>query len=70
MCVVCLDWEKGKLTSKEALRNLGEMIQSSSKEEEAVHYFEVVEKIMDKEVPEVSSDGDLDKKWHEQNYED
>lgn len=71
MCIVCLEWEKGKLTSTEALRNLGEMIESTDKEEEKrAHYFEVVEKILDKEVPTSDGDEDLDKKWHEQNYED
>jgi len=52
MCVVCTDWIKGKMTSQEALRALGEMINSNDKKDgKNSHYFEVVDKIMEKEVP-------------------
>lgn len=48
MCIVCKDWELGKLTSKEALRNLGEFISLSDENiEELNHYYMVVEKITD-----------------------
>jgi hypothetical protein len=50
-CIVCLEFEKGKLTSKEALSNLGEMINDNSTKEEIEHYFEAANKIMDKEIP-------------------
>lgn len=50
MCIVCTDWLKGKMTNKEALNAIGEMFETST-EEESKHYFEVVEKILDKEVP-------------------
>jgi hypothetical protein len=57
MCCVCTDWAKGSLTSKEALRNLGEMIESTDKGgQEEGHYFSVVEKILDKEME--ASDND------------
>lgn len=59
MCIVCVDWEKGKMTSEEALRALGEFIQSGDEySEETKHYFDAADKILDKEV---SLDGyDLD----------
>jgi hypothetical protein len=68
MCVVCSDWEKGKLTSKEALRNLGEMIATGT-EKEKKHYFEVSEKILDKEVPMNDTDSELDQSWHEETHD-
>lgn len=52
MCIVCTDWIKGKMTSQEALRALGElMLGNSDRNESNEHYFEVSEKIMSKEVP-------------------
>jgi hypothetical protein len=44
-CMVCLEWEKGKLDVKDALRNLGEMIQTGLEKEDIDHYFEVAEKL-------------------------
>lgn len=52
MCNICSDWEKGKMTSAEALRALGEMIDISADQKKPdYHYYEVVDKILDKEVP-------------------
>lgn len=71
MCVVCKDWEKGKITSEEALRNLGElMISVDEYSEENVHYLDVSEKILSKEVPFEETDEELDKNWHEETYDD
>ena len=64
ICIVCKDWQKGKLTAKEALKNLGEMINS---EDDSSHYYEVVEKILDEEVPMSEKNEELDKKWQERN---
>jgi hypothetical protein len=50
-CIICIEFEKGKLTAKEALANLGEMISEKSTEDEVKHYFEAANKIVDKEVP-------------------
>jgi hypothetical protein len=69
MCIVCTEWEKGKLTSKEALRNLGEMIGTGT-EKEKEHFFKVSEKILDKEVPLADADEDLDQKWHEETHDE
>lgn len=65
MCIVCLEWEKGKLTAKEALNNLGELMQGASLAGKA-HYDDVVEKILDKEVPVSHADEELDQKWHDE----
>lgn len=62
MCMVCTDWLKGKMTSAEALRALGEMIAADDNNE---HYFKVAEKILDKEVPVRDTDPDLDKVWQD-----
>lgn len=59
MCIVCTEWEKGKLTNKEALRALGEM-----GKEDPSHIIEVASKIMDKEVPAgTDQDADMDAEW-------
>jgi hypothetical protein len=50
MCVVCLDWEKGKLTDLEAMRALGEMIVASEDTQELDHYFEMATEIA-KQIP-------------------
>jgi len=63
MCQVCTDWLKGKMTSKEALRALGELINSSNDKD---HYFEVSQKILDKEVPFGETNSELDKLWQDQ----
>jgi hypothetical protein len=50
MCQVCTDWEKGKMTNQEALKALGEMIESDkSTNDEVTHYFDLEDKILDKE---------------------
>ena len=50
MCMVCIDYEKGKMTFKEALKALGELTVSNkddfSKKE---HFMEAAERIMEME---------------------
>jgi hypothetical protein len=67
MCVVCKEWIAGKMTSKEALGNLGELMVGADSKGKA-HYEEVVEKILDKEVPVVQDD-ELDQSWYEETHE-
>jgi hypothetical protein len=69
MCIVCRDWQLGRLTSKEALRNLGEMIFASEDKEEQAHLWEISEKILDNEVPISDTDEELDKNWSDENQE-
>lgn len=70
MCVVCKDWEKGKLTNKEALDAIGELASTSDDKIQTEHYLDVADKIMDKEVPLADADAELDRSWHEENYDD
>lgn len=73
MCVVCKDWQAGKLSNQEAIRNLGELINTEIETDEQAaqleHYINVFDKVMDKEVPFSDSDEELDQKWHEENHE-
>ena len=45
MCLLCRDWEKGKLTQAEAMRNLDEMEFDFSDPEEWDHYIELLKKL-------------------------
>jgi len=49
MCIICTEWQKGKLTAKEAFGAIGETLRADPKQAE--HLTELSEKIMDKEVP-------------------
>lgn len=52
MCIICLEYNKGKMTSQEALANIGETIDANQNDEDKVqHLFELANKIMDKEQP-------------------
>jgi hypothetical protein len=61
MCVVCKEWEKGKLTNAEALRAIGEMPKSDPGDKK--HLIDLASRIMDKEVPMKESDTELDSEW-------
>ena len=61
MCIICKDWQSGKMTSREALRAVGEMMGTSGANER--HLQSVVDKIMEKESPEGESNPDLDEEW-------
>lgn len=69
MCIICIEWEKGKLTTKEAYRNMGEAL--STTEDEAVrnHLFELSEKLLESELPTSESDEEIDKAWHKETYD-
>jgi hypothetical protein len=63
-----LDWQKGKLTSKEALRNLGELINTES--ENKSHYWETLDKIMDSEMQNKVVDEELDAAYWSETHGD
>lgn len=69
MCLVCKSWEMGKLTSKEAMNAIGELLNTSDDEAQRTHMFEVAEKILDSEMPEPTVDGALDRLWYEETHE-
>ena len=45
MCIVCVLWEKGKLTKQEVDNALSELVIESFDDEELMHYQEVIEKV-------------------------
>lgn len=51
MCLVCTDWEKGKLTKNEALRNLDEMEFNIENPEELQHYLDIIFKLNENKNP-------------------
>ena len=51
MCMLCVEWESGKLTNLEALKNAGEIMMYSEDEQEIAHIDGVVTKILEKEFP-------------------
>lgn len=69
MCQICLDWEKEKLTAKEAMRNIGEMIHSSKGKEESKHLLDLADKILSKEVPMNEADPGMDETWEKEHRE-
>lgn len=53
MCIVCLEWQKGKLTTTEAWRNLSEIMDADAEHgEDMAHYWDVAEKLAEKLVEE------------------
>jgi hypothetical protein len=51
-CIICLEWQKELMSSKEALANIGEMIENpNNSEEDVLHLLELSNKIVDREVP-------------------
>ena len=52
MCEICVKWDKNKLSTKQALKQIGEKLTlDSTTSSEMEHYLELSEKIMDKELP-------------------
>lgn len=63
MCKICVDWEKGKMTSKEAMGAIREVIGPASGEDNE-HYIKLAGKIMDKEVSSgTEQDSELDAEY-------
>lgn len=66
MCRICVEWELGKLTTKEAFRNLGELINSTDDEETKDHLFDLSNKLLDEEVPYEERDQELEGQWYKE----
>ena len=49
MCLVCKEWIKGSITTKEALRNLSEFNWLAKTREESAHYTDVKREIREKD---------------------
>lgn len=69
MCIVCIEWQAGKLTNKEALRNLGELVNTDG-DLGNEHILSVVDQIMEKELPSSQADDALDAAWHRETHEE
>jgi len=50
MCMICTEWELGKLTNQEALKNVGEAIESTQSQKKIEHLLELTDKILDKDM--------------------
>lgn len=69
MCIICVEWEAGKLTSKEAFRNIGEVVVKS--DAEAKHFFDLTDRILEKDLGAMKDlDEELDAAWHSETHED
>lgn len=71
MCLICVEWQAGKLTTKDAMRNLGESINVATEEEDfekVEHLVELSNKLMDADVPFEEQDEQLDKMWWEKTH--
>lgn len=67
MCMLCVEWEKQRITSKEAFKAIGEMITPTTKE----HLQELAERIIQKEVPETQTNKDAEEAfWNATHPED
>lgn len=69
MCAICVEWEKGKLTSKEAYRNLGEALSATEDETVKSHLMDLSEKILEKELETKKVDDEIDHRWWQENHE-
>jgi hypothetical protein len=69
MCLICIDWEAGKLSAKEAFKNIGESLATAATEEERKHLFELSDRLLDKEVPTSEADSEMDSAWHKETYD-
>ena len=69
MCMLCVEWEKQKMTGKEAFRAIGEMLIGADKEK-TKHLMALSDKVLQKEVPMSETNPELDKNWTDNYYED
>ena len=51
MCLLCVQWEKEKMTSKETLSALGEMLDTEEDEKKREHLYDLADRVINKEVP-------------------
>lgn len=54
MCLICVEWQAGKLTAKDAMRNLGESLAVATDNDDhskVEHLIELSDRLMDAEVP-------------------
>ena len=65
MCIICKDLDN--LTPEEAMRNIGELLISTSDKEQIQHLIGVSDRLLDKDVPMEDTDPGLDANWWNEN---
>lgn len=70
MCIICQEWAKQKITSKEAFGAIGEMLHTSKDPEQVKHLRELSDKILESEVPSGTVDNEIDGDWWNSTHED
>ncbi len=50
MCKICSEWQKGKLTSKEALGAVGEVLMGEIDQKELGRMNDIIDKVLEKEL--------------------
>lgn len=56
MCILCKEWEKGKMTIQEGLDNIGELLQNNADAKERAHLFDLADRILDEEQEQLKKD--------------
>lgn len=69
MCIICKDWQAGKLTDREAFRAIGELL-GTDDEEKRRHLFELSDRILEEGDPLPEWDEEVDGQWWDENHED
>lgn len=69
MCIICVEWQKGNITSKEAMRNIGEALLVADSQEAREHFYEVTDMILDKELPSSEVDEEIDERWWKETHD-
>lgn len=49
MCYLCVEWEKGSLSNREAIKAISELVLTEENKETRLHLFGALNKIMDRE---------------------
>lgn len=69
MCRICSEYKAKEITAKEAFAKIGDALQKASPKTTA-HLLQLSDAILDSEVPMPKKDGELEKRWQEENQED
>jgi hypothetical protein len=72
MCLLCVKYKKGEMTSKEVFKKIQEdiLMASNPKDKQILdyHLFSISEMILSKESPSVDRDQELEERWHKEMY--
>lgn len=62
MCQLCIEWQKRRITPKEAYRAIGEML-TTADSEKVKHLTNLSNEIIESEVPETKPNSAADQAW-------